>query len=83
MAGCALAGLKFHPLLLLITGACMGGVAMAILSPLTLLVNQRCLPKEMQPGWVSKVFLVWATLLYGSFALYTLWRVLRAFGKLL
>lgn len=81
ITGCALAGFQFPPLLLLITGACMGGVAMAILSPLTLYINHKCLPKEMQPGWISKIFLVWATLLYGVFAIYTLWRVFGSLGK--
>lgn len=75
LVGCLLAGFKFPPLLLLITGACMGGVAMAVYCPMTLYLNTRSLPKELQPGWVSKLFLIWATLLYSVFAVYTLWRV--------
>ncbi|NCO39388.1 MAG: hypothetical protein COZ06_34645 [Armatimonadetes bacterium CG_4_10_14_3_um_filter_66_18] len=83
VVGCLLAGLNFPPLLLLITGACMGGVAMAVYCPMTLYINHRFLPKEFRPGWVSKLFLGWASLLYGTFALYTLWQVAREAVKLL
>ena len=83
VVGCALAGFKFPPLLLLITGACMGGVAMAVYCPMTLYLNTRFLPKELQPDWVSKFFLGWATLLYSVFAVYTLWQVVtKAFALL-
>jgi len=81
--GCLLAGFRFPPLLLLITGACMSGVAMAVYCPMTLYINHRFLPGPMRPGWVSKVFLGWASLLYGAFALYTLWRVVGQVVELL
>jgi MFS family permease len=83
LIGCALAGFKFPPLLLLITGACMGGVAMAVYCPMTLYINMRFLPKEMRPDWISRIFLGWATLLYSVFALYTLWQVLTQAWSLL
>ena len=61
----------------------MGGVAMAILSPLTLYINHKYLPPNMRPGWTSKIFIVWTTMLYGGFAVYTLWSVFGEFRLLM
>jgi hypothetical protein len=75
VAGCVLAAFNFPPLLYLICSACLGGISMAIYCPMTMWINHKFLPKEMRPGWVSKLFLAWACLLYGVFAVFMLWHV--------
>ncbi|MDO8137839.1 MAG: Nramp family divalent metal transporter [Candidatus Brocadiales bacterium] len=70
VAGCFLATFNIPPLVLLISNACFGGLAMAIYCPLTLIINRRYLPQGARPGIISSISLALASLVYIFFTLY-------------
>lgn len=72
LAGCVLAVFQIPPLVLLITNACFGGLAMAVYCPLTLVINRRFLPEGVRPGIISAVFLGFSSLVYAFFTIYAL-----------
>lgn len=57
-----------QPLGFLVTSSVLGGVTMAIYTPLLLYVNNRRLPKGVRPGIVTNLFLVGASAFYIYFA---------------
>lgn len=72
VVGCILAVFQIPPLVLLISNACFGGLAMAVYCPLTLLINYRFLPEGARPDVVSTIFLGLASLVYIFFTVYAL-----------
>lgn len=56
--------------------ALLGGFSMAMYVPLMLYMNLRYLPASARPGLLSIVMMLAASVLYGGFALYTLWDAL-------
>ncbi|MBB3083940.1 Nramp family divalent metal transporter [Geodermatophilus sabuli] len=71
-----LSGLS-QPLILLVISAVTGGLMMFMYSALLLLVNRRTLPREIRPGAVRIVALVWAFLLFGFLSVLTFNEQLR------
>ncbi len=61
-----------QPLVLLTTSAVLGGLTMAVYTPMLLYLNNRRLPKEVRPGFFSNAMLVLASLFYISFSAYIL-----------
>ncbi|MEX0714744.1 MAG: Nramp family divalent metal transporter [Pirellulales bacterium] len=61
--------LQSQQLGVLLNAAYMGGFAMAIYVPLTLLINLRYLPRSARPSLVCTGMMLLATLFYGGFAL--------------
>ena len=64
----AVTGLGF-----LFNAALLSGLTMALYVPLMLYMNLRTLPPSARPGPVSIVMMLIASVVYGSFALYSLW----------
>ena len=62
------AGLDF-----LFISALIGGFAMAVYVPLLLYMNLTYLPKSARPGWINIFFMVIASAMYISFAVYTIY----------
>ncbi|MEX2559033.1 MAG: hypothetical protein WD403_03915, partial [Pirellulales bacterium] len=60
--------LQSQQLGVLLNAAYMGGFAMAIYVPLTLLINLRYLPRSARPSLVCIGMMLLATLFYGGFA---------------
>ncbi|MFQ5956470.1 MAG: Nramp family divalent metal transporter [Candidatus Brocadiales bacterium] len=77
MVGCGLAVFQIPPLVLLISNACFGGLAMAVYCPLTLVINRRFLPEGARPGIISSIFLAIASLVYIFFVIYSVTTFLR------
>ncbi|HHT9119074.1 MAG TPA: hypothetical protein ACFYD3_00825 [Candidatus Hypogeohydataceae bacterium YC41] len=67
LAGSLLVLFPVPPLLLFISNACFGGLAMAVYCPLTLVINHRFLPPGVRPGYISSLFLGLASLVYAFF----------------
>lgn len=63
-----IAGLDF-----LFLAALIGGFAMAVYVPALLYMNLTYLPKSARPGWINIFFMVIASTMYISFALYTVY----------
>ena len=57
----------------LFISALIGGFAMAVYVPLLLYMNLTYLPKSARPGWVNIFFMVLASVMYISFAGYTIY----------
>jgi hypothetical protein len=57
--------------------ALLGGFGMAMYVPLMLYLNLRVLPKSARPGPISVIMVGIAAIVYGSFALYSLWDTWR------
>lgn len=66
----AVSGLGF-----VFNAALLGGLGMALYVPLLLYLNLRVLPASARPGPLNIVMVSIAALVYGSFALYSLWAV--------
>jgi hypothetical protein len=65
----------------LFNAAYMGGFAMAVYVPLTLIMNLKYLPKSARPGPLHIGMMVAASLLYGGFAIYCLsWEIRSRLG---
>ena len=64
----AVTGLGF-----LFNAALLSGLTMALYVPLMLYMNLRTLPPSARPGLVSIVMMLIASVIYGGFALYSLW----------
>lgn len=58
------------------TSALISGFAMAIYTPLLLVINMTQLPKSARPRLINIAMMAIATAVYGSFALYTAWLLL-------
>jgi len=58
-----------QPLGFLVVSSVLGGLSMAIYTPLLLFLNNWRLPKELRPGIISNIFLVGASLFYIYFAI--------------
>ncbi|MBL8850302.1 MAG: Nramp family divalent metal transporter [Planctomycetaceae bacterium] len=69
---------KLSELGVLFNAAYMGGFAMAIYVPLTLIMNLKYLPKSARPGPVHISMMVLASLVYGGFAIMCLWSEVAA-----
>ncbi|MDI6760820.1 MAG: Nramp family divalent metal transporter [Candidatus Brocadiaceae bacterium] len=67
LVGALLALFPVPPLVLFISNACFGGLAMAVYCPLTLIINHRFLPPGARPGYLSSLFLVMASVVYVFF----------------
>jgi hypothetical protein len=67
----AVSGLGF-----VFNAALLGGLGMALYVPLLLYMNLRVLPPSARPGPLSIAVVAIAALVYGSFAIYSLWVVL-------
>ncbi|HVX60925.1 MAG TPA: Nramp family divalent metal transporter [Pirellulales bacterium] len=63
---------------ILLQAAYMGGFAMAVYVPLMLYINLRYLPKSARPGAVSIIMMLGAAVLYGGFAVMSLWGELQS-----
>lgn len=63
-----IAGLDF-----LFISAVLGGFAMAVYVPLLLYMNLKYLPKSAKPGIINIFFMILASAMYISFALYTIY----------
>jgi hypothetical protein len=65
----------------LFNAAYMGGFAMAIYVPLTLIMNLRYLPRSARPGPLHILMMIVASLVYGGFAVASLyWEFTERFG---
>jgi hypothetical protein len=60
----------------LFNSALLGGFTMAMYVPLMLVVNLRSLPPSARPGPIHITMMIVASVVYGGFALYTLWGAL-------
>jgi hypothetical protein len=70
--------MKIKDLGVLLNAAYMGGFAMAVYVPLTLIINLRYLPRGVRPGVLNIVMMLIATLVYTGFALACIyWNVLK------
>lgn len=67
LVGALLALFPVTPLVLFISNACFGGLAMAVYCPLTLIINHRFLPPGARPGYLSSLFLALASVVYAFF----------------
>lgn len=63
------------PILFLMGSAFFGGIAMAVYTPLTLLVNRRLLPPALRPGRAKTVLLAAISVFYVAFAVFSVVRV--------
>ncbi|MFH1162008.1 MAG: Nramp family divalent metal transporter [Candidatus Jorgensenbacteria bacterium] len=59
-----------QPLVLLTVSAVLGGLTMAIYTPVLLYLNNARLPRPLRPGWFSNLMLAAAALFYAAFAVY-------------
>ena len=58
--------------------ALLGGFVMAVYVPLTLFINLTMLPPSARPKWPNIIMMIIASMVYISFALYTLYDVFIA-----
>lgn len=65
-----------QPLALLTTSAVLGGMTMAIYTPLLLYMNNYELPKPLRPGLVTNLMLSIASLFYISFSVFIIYRTI-------
>ena len=73
LVGCAILIAGFsQPVPLLVLGACLNGLVMAMYSFLLLWLNMRALPRWLAMGKARFVALVWACAFYGYFAIIVL-----------
>ncbi|MGD9763757.1 MAG: Nramp family divalent metal transporter [Candidatus Binatia bacterium] len=56
------------PIVFLLSAGFFGGIAMAIYTPLTLLINLRYLPRTARPGAISTAMMIGLSALYVAFA---------------
>ena len=69
LVGCGILLSGFNkPITLLVLGACLNGLVMAMYSPLLLWMNRRSLPRWLAMGKARMVAIAWACLFYGYFA---------------
>ncbi len=82
IAGCVLAYLLqfLQNITFLFNAGFMGGIAMAIYVPLTLYMNRKFLPKTARPGWVPSLLLVGCGVLYGAFAIFSVYDMIANWG---
>lgn len=82
--GCALTAVmesfKISNLGFLFSAAYVGGFAMAIYVPLTLLINLKYLPKSARPGPICIAMMVVASCVYMGFAIYCIWWEINRFA---
>jgi len=57
-----------QPLTFLVISSVLGGLTMAIYTPILLFINNRRLPQALRPGLISNLFLTGAALFYAYFA---------------
>jgi hypothetical protein len=69
-----------QPLIFLVVSSVLGGLTMAVYTPLILYLNNFRLPKELRPGWFTNLMLVFASLFYGFFSI---WIIIEKVGKIL
>lgn len=58
-----------QPLTLLVISAVLGGVSMAIYTPLLIYINNTKLPEALRPGWVTNIAMVLISLFFVYFAI--------------
>jgi hypothetical protein len=58
-----------QPLTFLVTSSALGGIVMALYSPLLLYLNNTKLPKALRPSWFTNIVLIGASLFYLYFAI--------------
>lgn len=61
-----------QPLALLTLSAVLGGLTMAIYTPVLLYLNNTRLPRPLRPGWFTNLMMIAASLFYAGFAVYLL-----------
>jgi len=71
--GVLLSGLT-QPLVLLIISASVGGTMMCLYSALLIVINRKHLPGAIRVRSYRLAILVWATLLFGTLAVLTIWQ---------
>ncbi len=81
VVGAMMALVKSIPAFIMLNfNACVGGLAMAIYVPLTLYVNLKHLPKAARPGAASILFMLAASALYITFAVWFTVYMVRSAG---
>lgn len=60
--------LKQQPLTLLVTSAVLGGLTMAIYTPLLIYINNTKLPKPIRPSWFTNVMMTFISIFFIYFA---------------
>lgn len=58
-----------QPLTFLVLSSSLGGITMALYTPILLYMNKRTLPKELRPGSISTIALIVATIFYAFFGI--------------
>ncbi len=64
-----------QPLALLTLSAVLGGVSMAIYTPLLVYMNNTRLPGPLRPGWFTNIFMVAASVFYLCFSVYLIYNL--------
>ena len=63
------------PIMFLLSAGFFGGIAMAIYTPLTLVMNRRLLPSFCRPGWLATAVMIATSLFYVTFAIWAVSRL--------
>ncbi len=63
------------PIMFLLSAGFFGGIAMAIYTPLTLVMNRRLLPPFCRPGRVATAVMIATSVFYGTFAIWAISRL--------
>ena len=58
-----------QPLIFLTISSVLGGLSMAVYIPIILYMNNKVLPRELRPNWVTNIFLSLGFLFYAFFSL--------------
>ncbi|RJQ13459.1 hypothetical protein C4553_03705 [Candidatus Parcubacteria bacterium] len=59
-----------QPLTLLTISAALGGITMAIYTPMIIYINNRRLPPQLRPGWIMNLLMAFTSVFYIFFAIY-------------
>lgn len=62
-----------QPLTLLTISAILGGLTMAIYTPIIMYLNNTKLAKELRPSLFTNIVMIFASVFYASFSLYIIW----------
>ncbi len=61
-----------QPLSYLVLSSSLGGITMALYTPILLYMNKRTLPRELRPGIISTIALITATIFYTFFGIHSI-----------
>ncbi len=71
-----------QPLTLLTISAVLGGMTMAVYTPVLLYMNNRKLPPELRPGKFTNFWLIFASLFFIAFSVFIIWTHISKFFNL-